>query len=1076
MVKQKPVNSTWTDGQWDAIASRNTSILVSAGAGSGKTAVLTERILEILKEGHSILDLIVLTFTNAAAKEMKDRVKKKLLEAIPNGYPELQKELQLLDLASICTFDSFSLNLVKKYHYLLGIEKDVAIGDGILIEALKQESIDETFQTFYEQENPEFLKLLDTFTVKDDTKVRKIILNLANSFTSRIHIEQELEDCYQACNREEIQKQLDQYVEEIKNQVKAVIEEINQDLESAPEPLVPILEQLKTEIEPYQNTYEEIASVFRTIKLPSLPRSKEIDDDIKDKMKEIYQDIKKQIQEITSLCVYSNQESYIEEVLKTKETIGILKDILKVYFEKLLMKKKKQNIYEFHDIGRFAIQLLEEHEDIRAYYQKHIYEIMIDEYQDTNDIGTYFVSMIENNNVYTVGDVKQSIYRFRNANPNIFMNKFYRYQKNDGGKLITLSKNFRSRKEVVDAINFIFQAVMDEKVGGVHYFNQEEMIFGNLSYEKVKDKNTNYEIEVLDYAYKESEEAKRYRKEEIEAFMIAQDIKKRIANREMIQDKGTLRPVTYSDFAILQDRKTNFDLYKTIFTYLGIPITIHKEESFYATDVIYTVKSMIQLIDCIARRKDTKEAVLHPFLSLSRSFLGGVSDDSIFRLLNRSKQEGRTIFQCMQDESDFMLLYEKLNHLAHYSKTHTISSLMREIYHTFQLFDAVIQLGDVELNSDKLVFLLNLSKTLEQNGYDLRKLVTYFEQLDTNTLDVSFDVKKESNVDAVNLMTIHKSKGLEFPICYFSGLTKLFSKADTKERFLYQKDFGMIVPYFDDGIRETFYKKLFISKNELDDISEKIRVFYVALTRAKEKIILVAPMSDAKDVNPFVQIVPDRIRKHYKSLYDIIVSIKELLTPYTTHISLEQLQLTKDYDQSHFEVLDTKVVEPLTNLLSIKEEKEVLTHSTFSHKPTKISFDDMDKMEVGKKMHLYLEMMDFHHPEESLSFLNLNAFEEKKIKAFLQVEFMKQINDYQVFHEYEFIHTTDEGESNGIIDLLLVGEKDAIIVDYKLKEIHKKEYLEQVRGYMNYIEEKLHIPVSGYLYSILDETYLAVEQ
>ena len=1073
-MKQKPANSTWTDGQWEAIATRDTSILVSAGAGSGKTAVLTERILEILKEGHSILDLIVLTFTNAAAKEMKDRVKKKLLEAIPNGYPKLQKELQLLDLASICTFDSFSLNLVKKYHYLLGIEKDVSIGDGILIETLKQESIDETFQEFYEQSNSEFLKLLDTFTVKDDTKVRKIILNLANSLTSRIHIEQELEDCYQNCNRDEIQKQLDQYIKEIQNQVKVVIEEINQNLETAPEPLLPILEQLKTEIEPYQNTYEEIASVFRTIKLPSLPRSKEIDDDIKDRMKEIYQNIKKQIQEIMNLCVYPNQESYIEEVLKTKETVGILKDILKVYFEKLLQKKKKQNIYEFHDIGRFAIQLLEEHEDIRTYYQNHIYEIMIDEYQDTNDIGTYFVSMIENNNVYTVGDVKQSIYRFRNANPNIFMNQFYRYQKNEGGKLITLSKNFRSRKEVVDAINFIFQAIMDEKVGGVHYFNQEEMIFGNLSYEKVKDQNTNYEIEVLDYSYRESEEAKRYRKEEIEAFMIAQDIKKRIMNREMIQDKGQLRPVTYSDFAILQDRKTNFDLYKTIFTYLGIPITIHKEESFYATDVIYTVKSIIQLIDCMVRRKDNKEAVLHPFLSLSRSFLGGFSDDSIFRLLNRSKKEKRTIFQCMQDESDFNLLYEKLNDLANYSKTHTISSLMREIYHTFQLFDAVIQLGDVELNSDKLVFLLNLSKTLEQNGYDLRKLVTYFEQLDINTLDVSFDVKKESNVDAVNLMTIHKSKGLEFPICYFSGLTKLFSKADTKERFLYQKDFGMIVPYFEDGIRETFYKKLFIAKNDLDDISEKIRVFYVALTRAK--IILVAPLSDAKEITPFIQVVPEKIRKHYKSLYDIVASLKELFTPYTTHILLEQLQLTKEYDQSHFEVLDTKVVTPFSNLLSIHEEKESMIHATFSHKPTTISFEDMDKMEIGTKMHQYLEMMDFHHPEESFAYLNLSAFEEKKIKAFLQTDFMKDVNQYQVFHEYEFICTTDEGESNGIIDLLLVGEKDAMIVDYKLKEIHKEEYQKQVRGYMNYIKAKLNIPVSGYLYSILDETYVSVEQ
>ena len=175
-------------------------------------------------------------------------------------------------------------------------------------------------------------------------------------------------------------------------------------------------------------------------------------------------------------------------------------------------------------------------------------------------------------------------------------------------------------------------------------------------------------------------------------------------------------------------------------------------------------------------------------------------------------------------------------------------------------------------------------------------------------------------------------------------------------------------------------------------------------------------------------------------------------------------------------MLDTKVVTPFSNLLSIHEEKESMTHSTFSHKPTTISFEDMDKMEIGTKMHQYLEMMDFHHPEESFACLNLSAFEEKKIKAFLQTDFMKDVSQYQVFHEYEFICTTDEGESNGIIDLLLVGEKDAMIVDYKLKEIHKEEYQKQVRGYMNYIKAKLNIPVSGYLYSILDETYLSVEQ
>ena len=1075
-MKQKPLNSTWTDEQWEAIATRNTSILVSAGAGSGKTAVLTERILEILKEGHSILDLIVLTFTNAAAKEMKDRVKKKLEDAIKEGYTSLEPELQKIDLANICTFDSFSLNLVKKYHYLLHIEKDVKIGDSICIEALKKESIEETFHEFYEKKDKKFFILLDTFTVKDDTKIKDIVLSLADSLTSRIHIEKELEDCYKKINEKEIEKQLDIYVDEIKKQVQDAFLHINELLKDAPAEMIPILESLKEMLQGNCDNYESIASIFYKLQFPRLPNTKKLDEDIQVKVKEIHADVKKEFQEISNQCIYLTRQEYIDEVLKTKDTVFILKELLKSYFLKLQSKKQKENIYEFHDIGRFAIQILEENADIRKEYQDCIYEIMIDEYQDTNDIGTYFVSMIQNNNVYTVGDVKQSIYRFRNANPNIFMDKFTHYKENDGGKLITLSKNFRSRKEVVDAINFIFQAVMDEKVGGVHYLNQEEMIFGNQEYEEIKDKDTNYDLEVLDYNYRDSAYDKVYKKDEIEAFLIAQDIKMRIARKEMIKAGKTLRPVTYSDFAILQDRKSSFDLYKTIFTYLEIPITIHKEETFYASEVIYTVKSIIQLICCMVNHKETTKEVIHPFLTLSRSFLGGVSDDLIFQLLKRSKQMKMSIFRCMEEDTDFVVLYEKLNVLAEYAKTHTISSLLREVYHVFHIYDAVIQLGDVKVNSDKLVFLLNLSETLETSGYDLNEFVRYFEQLQDSKLDVSFDVKKDTDVDAVTLMTIHKSKGLEFPICYFSGLTKEFSKEDYKERFLYQKDMGMITPYFAEGVRETFYKKLFIRTNKLEDISERIRVFYVALTRAKEKMILVAPLSDAPKNKPFVNVVLESIRKNYNSLYDILKSIKELFTVYTTKIDLDTIHLTHDYEQKKLEKLDLKVTNMESHTISINEKKKILKHNTYSHHPTKISFEDMDKMEFGTKMHAYLEMIDFLNPVESFQLLNLSSFEEKKIKAFLNVEFMKNIQDYKIFHEYEFISTTSSEESNGIIDLLLVGENDIIIVDYKLKEIEKPEYQTQVRGYMKYMHNKLNLPVRGYLYSIIDETYIPVEQ
>lgn len=1076
-VKTKPENSTWTDEQWAAIATRNTSILVSAGAGSGKTAVLTERILEILKEGHSILDLIVLTFTNAAAKEMKERVKQKLEAAIQNGYDELKPELQKIDLSDICTFDSFSLNLVKKYHYLLGIENDLQIGDSIFMSHLKKSCMEQAFQTFYEKEDALFFKLLDTFTVKDDKDFQKTLLKVAESLTSRIHMIDSLEESYQNLNENYIGNQFLNYEKEIQSQKSFIKSEIDRILEPGYSSKLDayLLAILMSYMTIYQEQeYNEYAPLVSCFSLPSFPRSKDIDELEKEHLKEEIDALKKEIQKLKDLCVYPNKEEYISEVLKTKDTVFAIKELLITYFHLLEQEKKNCNYYEFHDIGRFAIQLLEENESIRKQFQEQVFEIMIDEYQDTNDIGTYFVSMIQNHNVYTVGDVKQSIYRFRNANPNIFMERFYRFQKNDGGKLITLSKNFRSRKEVVDGINLLFQAVMDEQVGGVHYHNQEEMIFGNLSYEKVKDSKTNYEMEVLDYEYKKTTFAKTYRKEEIEAFLIGTDIKKRIEAKEKINDHGTLREVTYSDFAILQDRKTSFDLYKKIFTYLGIPLTIHKEEPFRESDVIDTIKSILKLVLYMEQKRTDRDTVLHPFLSLSRSFLGGITDPEIFSFLNRCQHDSKRIFQAMKEDSNFSSLYQKLEHLKGYSSTHTIYSLLQELYHTFHIYDAVIQLGDISLGSDKLVFLLNLSQTLETMGYDLEQFVSYFETMEEETLDITFQMNQESNIDAVTMMTIHKSKGLEFPICYFSGLTKLFSKEDTKERFIYNQTLGIITPFFEEGIRETFYKKLFVLNNRLEDISERIRVFYVALTRAKEKMIFVAPLSDVPKNQAFVNIVPYNVRKKYQSFFDILSSVKELLTPFTKMVSLDTIPLTHSYDEVIQETLDFKLEIPLSGCIQIQEEKRMLQKDTYSMHSNEVNFKEKEKMKIGTEIHEYLECIDFHHFEESLKKIPTTPFIKDKIRAFYEQPFMREIQSYECFPEYEFLYTEDEKEAHGIIDLLLVSEKHAVVVDYKLKNIQKKEYEEQVRGYMNYIKKKLKKPVIGYIYSILDETKIEV--
>ena len=321
-------------------------------------------------------------------------------------------------------------------------------------------------------------------------------------------------------------------------------------------------------------------------------------------------------------------------------------DILKKYRSKVLDYKKETNSYEFHDIALLAINLMKDNIDIANYYKNNINEIMIDEYQDTNDIQDYFISLISNNNVYMVGDVKQSIYGFRNANPNIFMNKYDNYKNNIGGIAIDLNKNFRSRSEVIDSINNIFTKIMDQNIGEADYINHHQMIFGNLSYNEKGNNNQNNNLEILNYEYLNN----LYKKDEIEAFIIANDINNKISNNYQIFDKE-LRNIKYSDFCILMDRKTSFDLYKKIFTYLNIPIRVHSEVTLNLSNEIYVVRSILRLVFSLNDKDIYNKYFEHSFISLARSFLYSYSDNEIFDIFLKSKSENKEIVNVLLESN-----------------------------------------------------------------------------------------------------------------------------------------------------------------------------------------------------------------------------------------------------------------------------------------------------------------------------------------------------------------------------------------------------------------------------------------
>ncbi len=1081
MIPTKPMTSTWTDEQWQAIHQTGTNIIVSAGAGSGKTAVLTERIVEKLKKGTSITSLVVLTFTNAAAFEMKTRVREKLEKEIENGNTMLQESLELLDQAYITTFDSFSLSLVKKYHYLLKLPKNIKIIDNVVLTRLKQEKIEEAFAFFYQKKDKNFLQLLKTFVVKDDDKLKDICIKLNDSLESIAHKKEYLENYKNIFFKKEfIEEKIKEYTQIIANYKDEAIA-LYEELENIAlhEVSKEFISSVKCNISPLieAKTYDDYCLFAKGYKAISFTRSKKPDALELEKLKEAYASLKDMIDKILDLCTYESSEELYNSVEKTKPFVEALINIILKLDDLLLEEKRKLKAFTFSDITRLAIHLLENNEEIKENIKANIEEIMIDEYQDTNDIGDYFIALISHKNVYMVGDVKQSIYRFRNANPSIFKEKYNTYNNKSVGIKIDLNKNFRSRREVLDDINFLFSQIMDEEIGGANYNEGHAFIFGNKVYEEKGANQNNNHLEILDYAYKESSIKKEYKTEEIEAFIIANDIKNKISNNYEVYDKGLKenRRAKYQDFSIIIDRKTSFDLYKKIFTYLEIPLNVFKEEPFSCSEEIYVITNILKWIYSLKDFSYAKKHLKYAILSVTRSFIFQLDDEEIFNLFKDHEQD---LFKYIDDAScPIKDIQQKMIDLKVYTANHTLSEILDKVYETFDIYNKILSLQNIEFIKIKLDYLLDVARNLEEMGYSIYTFIEYLEKTQEKDIDIAFKINSKDNANAVSIMSIHNSKGLEFPICYFSGLQKEFSKEDLKDNFLFSSKLGIICPIFDEGKRETFYKELLKIDYNKEDISERLRVFYVALTRAKEKMIFVTNLSDyekrsKKNANGLID---KSARLKYKSFLDVLLSMKKGLTPYSRKLELEKIGLTKAYEQ----IKDTNYKDTLKeSTLKIKYKDIAIKGQIEEKKHFSKSLHTFDETEAnllhfGIRMHTFLEYINFGE-EKALDVLEASNYEKEKIRAFLHQPFMSNLKNAQYYPEYEIFYKEDNIDYKGIIDLLIILENEILIIDYKLKNIDKSSYEEQVLGYKKIIEKKSDKKITCILYSILDETYKIV--
>ncbi len=1021
----------WTDEQLQAINLEGKNIIVSAGAGSGKTAVLTERVKRKLLDGIHINNLLVLTFTNAAAREMKDRIRKAIFNT-----PSLKEEANLIDGAYITTFDSFSLSVVKKYHTKLNITNNIKITDQIVIDIKTKEILNDIFDEYYLTPTSNFTKLINDFCLKDDEELKGYILNLYNKISLKYDKTKYLDEYFDNINVDDF---VSDYIKLIKDKQKTLIELVKSLTNYFENDYIIKIEDCLSKLI-NANTYEDILNSFDYDKSPTVPRGSS------EEAKKLKANIFEVANEIKELCIYENIDSMKKEILNTKDNTLVIVEILKKLDKRLEEYKYSEEVFNFNDIARLAIKLVDEYEDVRNELKESFQEILVDEYQDTSDLQELFISLISNNNVYMVGDIKQSIYRFRNANPYIFKNKYDLYSNTSLGEKIDLLKNFRSRNEVLEGINMLFDLFMDETYGGADYRKTHRMVFGNNRYTEL-DTIDNYDLEILTY---DLEKLSKLNKNEEEIFIIGNDIKNKINNHYKIfdKDKNILRDCTYNDFVILLDKSRDFTLYKKIFEYLGIPLNIVKEESLNKDDDILVIRNLLRLLICIKEERFDLEFI-YTYISICRSYLYRLSDEEIYDIYVNDKYK----------ETD---LYKKCLELISNMDIMNLSSYLDYVLDEFNYEEKLLTINNINSYIVRREYLYNLAKNYEDSGNTIYDFVDYLNEIFENDYELKFNTNS-SDSNSVRIMTIHKSKGLEFPICYFAGFSNRFNLSELREKILFDNKYGIVLPYVNEYYKDTILKTLIKKNTRREEISEKIRLLYVALTRAREKMIIVIPKIE-EEMEVF-DMVDEMVREKYNSFLSIIQSVYSKFLKYTKEVEIigDRSYQNTTSNEIRLDSSDEKII---VNEINI--DTNILEEVHYSKDKLRlISKEEKDIMDFGSRVHEILELIDFNN--YNLDLFDVDDSIKNKINNFVHSDFMKDKLNLNMYKEYEFLYYEDNTLSHGIIDLLLEDNDKMIIVDYKLKNIDDEAYDKQLNGYRKFIENKTNKKTYCYLYSILDE-------
>ncbi len=884
----------WTEEQKQAIEEKGTNILVAAAAGSGKTAVLVERIIrKVIDDGIDIDKLLVVTFTNAAASEMRERVLDAIYEKLdkdPNNE-NLSRQITLLNKASICTIDSFCLDIVRNNFYELeNLSPNFRIADTTEIDLLKQEVIEDLFEKKYEDEDKSFLKLIHTYTsYKDDTPLKELILKIHNYIQSNPFPEKWLNEKIEMFNvednldedfsktiwgkvlLEEIQDELIDGIASLKEARKLLYS--NPDLESYLKIIehdIDMLSNLNNNINNWDNSYqinktlEFVRWEGKRIKVTEKDEAKKIRDSVKSNL-EILNDI---------LCCDSKTAN--QDIFDMYEILVDLENIILEFEKEFSKRKRDKNIVDFQDIEHFALQILIKEKDgkieyssIAKKYQEKYEEIAIDEYQDSNLVQEYILNSVSSgNNIFMVGDVKQSIYKFRQAMPELFISKYKSYKnkemktKEDNLK-IQLFKNFRSRENVLYFTNLVFQDIMSENLGDIDY-NEDEYLNLGANYPEEKQ-NLNTEIDIIDL-FEEDEEKKevyiekdenledeeRIENIELEARFVANKIKELIDNKFKIWDnkEEEYRDICYKDIVILlRATSSSAPVFEQELLNLEIPVFSDSSQEYLDAIEIQTIMSLLKIID------NPMQDI--PLVCVLRSFIGKFTDNELVQIRLVDKYDN--FYTCMQKavidvNKDLKEKIERFfNNLDMWRREQeylSLDELIWKIYSDTGYYNYVGLMPNGFLRQANLKMLFQKAKDYESSNFKgLYNFINFIDKLKLSSGDMGSAKLIGENDDVVRIMSIHKSKGLEFPVVFLSNTGKQFNLNDLKENVLLHQDMGIGAKYIDYDMQikyDTLSKQAIKNKILLETLSEEMRILYVALTRAKEKLFITGIVKDIK--------------------------------------------------------------------------------------------------------------------------------------------------------------------------------------------------------------------------------------